>query len=39
MCGSAAIKISYLLKVTQEEKCQVKVIHFILAGKKKNLSC
>ena len=29
-----AVKISYLLEVTQEEKCQVKVTHFNLDGKK-----
>ena len=33
MCELGAAKISYLLEVTQEEKCQVKVAHFNLAGK------
>lgn len=35
LCGSAAVKICDLLEVTQEEKCQVKVNHFILVKTKK----
>ena len=34
MCELGAVKISHLLEVTQEEKCQVKVTHFNLAGQK-----
>lgn len=34
MCELGTVKISHLLEVTQEEKCQVKVTHFNLAGKK-----